>query len=286
MNTTTGLIAFETGPRTGSNIEPCKYTRGILEEAGFLVFTPKTKRAPGTFFESPRDLLETSDLVVLDFSTVPKRAARYFERSIHCRRPPETTLLIGYGPGRSLPEGPNPRIIYDTVYDHGMKLREFLGLSHAVLDRENGRHLTFLAASRTADLADLFVAQALLSTLRELRFSGRFECYSDNQEEEYRVFLAVRETTRRLHETPDWWKALESTLSFALAMQNADIFLLESRSVVAPTGDSRRVMTCAGVVDFIDGRPRRVSNPRTVRHCFERLVLAELELQEPRLHRL
>jgi hypothetical protein len=156
------------------------YSNSVLSDRGFKIrhLTPGWA-GPVVPDELCPELFRTADLILLNFNHDRDRARRHYDPCLELGRAPEKTLLIAHANRPIRFDTPCP-ILYFRGPMHLLRgLRAHFGMSNPVAPSKCGYSMVFRAPSPFFALSDLLLPQALLSTLRELRFSGRCECCSN-----------------------------------------------------------------------------------------------------------
>jgi len=269
-----------------SSLDSATKAQYALEEAGYSVrFLQGSKYDAIPQGEALLGVLRDSDLVALDFSANPETAELHHGLAIEVGRARESTLVLS--PRRQPQPGDTPftTIVFGGHRELGKKLRRFFGISEPVHHHTVGRQFSFDAEPAVFGLSDVFVARAVLAALRALRFCGRAEGYSSLTRfftpPRYLFALAVRPKTSKRQPTVAWWRKLQAEIASATALQNAGVVLTERFCRCADVSHFREEFRHEGVVEFSDGLPVRVLNPRRASLSFELAALSSLGHELP-----
>ncbi len=279
-------VAALSGELQLTRLDASSTAQFALEEAGFHIrYLQRNLYGPAPRGEELSVILRDSDLVALDFSSNPETAELHHSLAIEVGRARESTLVLS--PRRQPRPGDTPftTIVFGGHRELGKQLRRLFGISEPVHHRTVARQFSFDAEPAVFGLSDVFVARAVLAALRALRFCGRAEGYSSLTRfftpPRYLFALAVRPKTSKRQPTVAWWRKLQAELASATASQNAGVVLTERFCRCADVSHFREEFRDEGVVEFSDGLPVRVLNPRRASLSFELAALSSLGHELP-----
>lgn len=282
------LTAALSGRRdaTHSALDVVTKAQFALEEAGFHIrYLQRNLYGPAAQGEELSGILRTAELVVLDFSDNLPAAEEHHRLAIEVGRARESTLVLSPRRQPRPLDTPFTTIVFGGHRELGKQLRRFFGISEPVHHHTVGRQFSFDAEPAVFGLSDVFVARAVLAALRALRFCGRAEGYSSLTRfftpPRYLFALAVRPKTSKHQPTVAWWRKLQAEIASATASQNAGVVLTERFCRCADVSHFREEFRHEGVVEFSDGLPVRVLNPRRASLSFELAALSSLGHELP-----
>jgi len=315
MEETSGPFALVSSPGHTNGLDSRNIIEEVLDEAGLLIeqdpehevpgyrdrelpqalqwlrsLPPEALRAPDEEWDQERHedriyLLERATVAVIDFTHDEDRASPSLELALSIRPERGSTIAVSQQKQRlSLPEGAS-HIAYRTRPDLARLLRKELGLSQPLHPEQLGFAIVFRAPEATFGLLDLLLPQALLTAFRAVRFTGRCECYmlrqKTSQTPELVLALALRENTRRLHKSYDWWQKLQAEFLRAVAAQNADATFIPALSGFSRVGEMRLRASPQGAADFDSGIPSRVLCAHEPCRWFEEVALQAVAKNAP-----
>lgn len=248
----------------------------MLSEAGFRALRADEIRTSGVSMDEVTKYLRKADLVVVDLSGQSLNVSYELGFCHGIGRNSEDIILL-CKEGIEIPF--NYAHYRHNVYKDLRHLRTTLsyrlGISTPLTDDQLGYALSFTNLSGAYGGT---AAEAVLSALHEMKFTGRCEYYAgDTLPGIYVVGLAVKGHSRRQKFDHKWWMRLSQLVEKNLAGSESTFSLDEILSEYAEVRALRQQLLPRGVAEFNDGNPTQLLRPDEEGSWFFGAVLERLQ---------
>lgn len=233
-----------------------------LDRAGFLALRADQVKSSGPVVDEVCRLLQEAALVVID-STGDSHSVSYEIGYCHgARRPADTTLLLRMD-ADTLPFNYQHyrHRIYNDIRALRRLIRDYLGMSEPLSGSQDGYTFTFDFSAGSFDYMRNG-AFCIFDALRDMKFSGRCECYvGDHLNVRDRLFsvgIMLRRSGRKAKPDYKWWMKLKAAVARHAKKHKDSISLDPDLSEFNEKRAMLSVFVPSGIAQFSDGLPTQL----------------------------
>lgn len=235
--------------------------REELEQAGYECLRADEIRTSGPVVDEVCRLLTEADLVVID-SSGDSHSVSYEIGYCHgVGRSSDSTLLIKDNAELPFNYQHYRHRVYRDVRHLRRLIRDFLGLIEPIRPDVLG-HVYAFDFTEDAIFGYIFDgAKCVFDALRELRYSGRCECYSAERFQWSRIFVVgvmLRPNNRQAEPPNDFWKSMGQLVEEHSQRLSPIVTLNHSGCEFASKRAMEDSMLACGVAEFDNGTVARM----------------------------